>query len=464
MMLRKRNPKYSFVTLGLDSAVVVGAYLFAYWFRFSGIVFSVMDIPPLGEYIKALVVILPTIVFVFRQARLYSVRSPLATIDEFFAVIRAMTLVFLILMAITFLYREFSYSRLVIVITWLTSIACILLGRFLIRRAEAKARIDGKQQRLLVVGINRHARKLIKRYVDTPRYGYELVGVLAETEESLNQHLEGVSIIGTIDDFDRLVAEKNVDEVVLANPSLSREQTAELMLKCESRMVTFRLVADFYGMVTSCVEIEYVGDVPLLGLKELPLDDVWNRIAKRSFDIVSSACGICLVSPLLILLALLVKQSSPGPIFYVQERTGQDGRSFPLFKFRTMRKDAEDQTGPMWAKEKDDRTTKIGSLLRRTNLDELPQLFNVLMGHMSLVGPRPERPHFVEQFKDSIPRYMTRHVIKAGITGWAQVNGYRGNTSLKERVKYDLYYMENWSLLLDIKILIMTLAAFKNAY
>lgn len=464
-MFKKRDPKYSLITIGMDAAIVIAAYFFAYWFRFSGKFVSVQDIPPFSQYVKAILVIAPTLLFVFRIYHLYSVRSPLSQIDEFFTVIKATSVVFLIFMAVTFAYRDFTYSRVVIVVTWLISIVGILIMRNRIRAIERNERKKkGFDTKLLIIGINRNTRKLVKRFQESPRLGCQVIGVLSEGVHDQGKHLENVPILGSLSSFDRMVDEHQINEVILADPDLSREQTTDIMLKCESRMISFKLVADFYGLVTSRVDIDYVSDVPLLGLKELPLDDVWNRMAKRGFDLLGSVLGLLTTMPLAIPLGLLIKLSDEGPIFYKQERIGLDGKVFDLLKFRTMKPDAEERTGPIWARENDERVTSLGKILRRTNLDELPQLWNVLKGEMSLVGPRPERPHFVERFKDAIPRYMSRHQVKSGITGWAQVNGYRGNTSLKERVKYDLYYMENWSLLLDAKILLMTFSAFKNAY
>lgn len=464
-MFKKRNPKYSLVTILTDAAVVLAAYLFAYWLRFHSHWVPIRDVPSLSQYLKALLLIVPMLLFMFRNYHLYSSRSPLNRIDEFFTVIKATTLVFLLSMALTFAYRDFTYSRIVVVMTWLLSMVGIIVARNGLRISERKERKRrGDETRLLIVGINRNARKLAKRFQEAPRAGYRVIGILSQQVHQGAKHLEGAPILGSLADFERVVEGHKIDEVILSDPELSRKQTTELMLQCESRMVSFKLVADFYGLVTSRVDIDYVSDVPLLGLKELPLDDVWNRIAKRAFDIIFSFLGLLVSVPLGIPIALLIKLADGGPVFYPQERVGQDGKVFQLMKFRTMRKDAESKTGPVWAGEHDERVLPAGKILRRTNLDELPQLWNVLKGEMSLVGPRPERPHFVEQFKYEIPRYMARHKIKSGITGWAQVNGLRGNTSLRERIKYDLYYMENWSLMLDVKILLLTALAFRNAY
>jgi exopolysaccharide biosynthesis polyprenyl glycosylphosphotransferase len=238
----------------------------------------------------------------------------------------------------------------------------------------------------------------------------------------------------------------------------------EIILACERNMITFNMVPDMFRIMTGSMDMQTIDDIPLLGVSRWPLDYFWNRILKRIEDICGAFAGLLVIAPFLALVALLVKRSSPGPVFYKQKRCGENGKEFSIYKLRTMRTDAEKETGPVWTIENDPRRTRIGSFLRTTNIDELPQLWNVLRGDMSLIGPRPERPHFVEKFKDDIDRYMWRHVSKPGMTGWAQVNGLRGNTSIEERIKYDLYYLENWSLSFDFKILLRTLTARTNAY
>ena len=257
---------------------------------------------------------------------------------------------------------------------------------------------------------------------------------------------------------------QSIDEVIVADPTLPRETVSTLMMKCEDKLINFKLVADFYGLLTHHVDVEYLSNLPLLGVRDLPLDDPWNQWMKRLFDIFVSLIGLILASPLLFSIAIAIKVFDKGPILYKQKRVGRDEKVFTFYKFTTMRPDAEKKTGPVWAQPHDPRTTGMGRLIRKWNLDELPQLWNVLRGDMSLVGPRPERPHFVEKFRSQIPRYMARHKIKCGITGWAQIHGVRGNTSLEERIKYDIYYMENWTFTMDIEILFITLFAYKNAY
>jgi exopolysaccharide biosynthesis polyprenyl glycosylphosphotransferase len=224
------------------------------------------------------------------------------------------------------------------------------------------------------------------------------------------------------------------------------------------------MIPDIFEILTSQVEVENFYGITLLGLKQFPLEKAINRFWKRCMDILGASVGLVVFFPLFVMIALLIKRDSPGPIFYYQKRVGEDGREFEMVKFRTMVINAEEKTGPVWTSEDDARRTKLGSILRQYNLDELPQLWNVLKGEMSLVGPRPERPHFVNEFKDRVPRYMSRHKIKSGMTGWAQVNGLRGQTSVSERIKYDLFYLENWSILFDVRIICRTFLTRKNAY
>jgi len=262
----------------------------------------------------------------------------------------------------------------------------------------------------------------------------------------------------------QFIAENKVDQIILADPHLDRDRIVEIILLCEKNLITFNMVPDLFRVLTSSMDVQSLDDIPLLGIGRWPLDVFWNRLAKRLEDLVGSSVGLFLTAPLIAVVALIIKRTSPGPVFYGQARCGESGRCFTLYKLRTMRVDAERETGPVFTVEDDPRTTNIGAFLRRWNLDELPQLWNVVKGEMSLVGPRPERPHFVEKFKEDIGHYMWRHVSKPGMTGWAQIGGLRGNTSIEERIKYDLYYLENWSLAFDFKILMKSLFARKNAY
>lgn len=319
--------------------------------------------------------------------------------------------------------------------------------------------------------------RLIKHVSGDPHWDYNVKGIVriddsaegpstsypSGTSLGVNS-VEGVPVKGTLEDFTNIIETDKIEEVILTDLEVPRPKVINMVMECEKRMIEFRLVADLLGMITSQVDMRTIDGVPLLGLKETPLAEGYNRFIKRVLDVAISALGLVLFSPVFLVTAVLVKLNSPGPVFYLQKRIGEDGSRFTIIKFRTMIKNAEKGVGRVWAKKDDPRRTRIGAFLRRFNLDEVPQLVNVLKGEMSLVGPRPERPHFVGKFRESVPRYMSRHKIKSGVTGWAQVNGLRGNTSIEERTKYDLYYIENWSLAFDIKILFMSLFALKNAY
>lgn len=465
MSTAKKQIHFVFLTVLFDVLAISGSFLLAYHFRFFSGIVPIKDQPEVLEYARALFVIIPVYLWLFREYGLYKTARHVRRVEEIFLVVKAVTFSIVILMAVTFFYRNLSYSRVYLVALWFFSTISISISRYLLIQWEY-ARKEKKKDisKVLLVGANRNARSIIQWAKHNPHYGKEVVGVLARESALVGKHVEGVPVLGVSDQCENFIEHLKPQEVILLDPTFPRERTTDLVVVCEERLIEFKLGADFYGLMSRNVDVEYVSSVPLLGFRDLPLDDFWNRLIKRIFDVWVSGTLLLFTSPLLALIIILIKADDGGPIFYLQERVGRDEKVFNLLKFRTMAEDAEKETGPVWAKPNDQRRTRFGNFLRRWNLDELPQLLNVLKGDMSLVGPRPERPHFVSQFREVIPRYMSRHKIKSGVTGWAQVNGFRGNTSIQERIKYDLYYMENWSLLFDIEILFMTLAAFKNAY
>jgi Undecaprenyl-phosphate glucose phosphotransferase len=278
--------------------------------------------------------------------------------------------------------------------------------------------------------------------------------------------VQGTPVLGNTDDLSELIDSENINEVIIAMPDAGHHEILKIVGKCDRGKVSVKVFPDVFQIIASEVTIGDLGGLPLLTVRDTALRG-WRLTLKRTIDVGGSAVGLVLFSPIMMLLAMLIKLESQGPVFYTQERMGLDGKRFMMLKFRSMRTDAEKETGPIWATVDDDRRTRLGTVIRRFSIDEFPQLVNVLIGEMSLVGPRPERPVFVEQFKQTIPRYMVRHREKAGITGWAQINGLRGDTSIVERTKYDLWYIENWSLILDFRILIRTITQIfydRNAY
>jgi Undecaprenyl-phosphate glucose phosphotransferase len=286
-----------------------------------------------------------------------------------------------------------------------------------------------------------------------PGLGYAVAGFVT-TDGSTGDVPLGAEIVGHASELAPLIHQHAVDEVIIALPEATHQDILMLLSECERGQVTVKVFPDVFQIMASPVGIGDLGGLPLVTVRDIALRG-WRRVAKRTTDIVGATIGLVVLSPLMLLVATLIKLDSRGPVFYVQERMGLDARPFDMLKFRSMQKNAEED-GPGWTVQDDPRITRLGQIIRRINMDELPQLINVLLGQMSLVGPRPERPVYVDRFRRSIPRYMDRHWERAGLTGWAQVNGLRGDTSIAERTKYDLWYIENWSLLLDVKILLRT--------
>ncbi len=458
-----RSIKWFRVILPLGDIMAINlGFLAAYWLRFnSGLFRTVLGIPHVSNYFRVFPLLTVILIFLMRSDKLYSTRARLSIVDEFFTIIRSTTAGIFLFMAGTFLYREFSFSRGMLLVSWFVLILFISGWRYFVNRIRFAFR--KKNRNLLIIGDSDVVGRLVGHIAEDAHWDYNIKGILHISSKD-NKSAGSVPVLGNLYSLSSVIEKYNIDEVILTDIEIPRDRVLNIILECEKRMIEFRLIADLLGMVTSQVDMRTIDGVPLLGLKESPLSEGYNRFVKRMMDIVFSAAGLIILSPLFLIIGIMVKMSSPGPIFYLQKRIGEDGNRFAMIKFRTMIENAEKGVGRVWAQKDDPRRTKLGGFLRRTNLDELPQIFNVLKGEMSLVGPRPERPHFVDKFKEDVPRYMTRHRIKSGMTGWAQVNGLRGNTSITERTKYDLYYIENWSLIFDLKILFMSFFALKNAY
>lgn len=404
----------------------------------------------------AIQVLVMTAVFFF--ARLYHQPHGLSRVDLALLLFRAVSIGVIVTYAATaFLFPDLAYSRRIPVYDWVATTLCVLGLRMLHREIWDGLRLAGiGRTRLLIVGAGPIGQDLVARILRRPRLGYTIVGLVDDAPG--RARALGVPIVGRSAELGTLVDSLAADEVIIALPEASRQTLLDLISQCQREGVAIRVFPDIFQLLAGDVQITALGGLPLLNVRDFALRG-WRLTLKRGFDILFSATLLVLLSPLLLGLALAVMLESRGPAFYIQSRMGLDGRSFPMLKFRSMRSGAEAETGAVWAVRDDPRRTRVGRFMRRTNLDELPQLINVLLGHMSIVGPRPERPEFVTEFQRRMPRYMERHLEKGGITGWAQVNGLRGNTSIEERTKYDLYYIENWSLLLDIKIILKTLSS-----
>ncbi len=450
-----------------DAIAIYSGFLLAYWIRFySGLIPVQKGYPPPEMYFLGSAVAVLLFLFIFRSLGLYVRPQTGAFGDKFPRLVRACGWGFLITVAATSLIRtQHEFARWMLIISLVTVPLFVLITRFILFRLELHyARHREVVNRVIILGTDSVAARIKLALKQEPRLRSRVIAFLKTNDDAPDPVIPAELIKGKLDDLENFVAGGEVDQVILADPTLPHERTAEIILCCERGLVSFMLVPDLYSVLTTKVHVESVGDIPLIGFSKWPLDYFWNRVIKRAEDIVGSVVGLLLSSPVIFVAVPVIKLTSPGPAFYRQERCGEGGSQFFIHKLRTMKESAEAESGPVWATEQDPRRTKIGAFLRRHNLDELPQFWNVLVGDMSLVGPRPERPHFVEQFKEDITRYMWRHVSKPGMTGWAQVNGLRGNTDIRERIKYDLYYLENWSLAFDFKILVKTLFARKNAY
>jgi len=305
--------------------------------------------------------------------------------------------------------------------------------------------------KVLIIGGGDVGTLILQKIRQSPRLGHEVVGFINGTPNGL---IMGTPILGEIFQLPQLIEEHGIEEVIIGLPEASHEEILDIIALCEREKVGIGVFPDVFQIMASEVSISDLGGLPLLNMRDVALRG-WRLSMKRMMDMIVSSAALVFLSPLMLITALLIKLDSKGPVFFVQERTGLDGRPFPMLKFRSMRQDAE-ANGPGWTTEDDPRRTRMGTVIRKLSVDELPQFINVLLGDMSLVGPRPEQPAYVEQFRRSIPRYMDRHREKAGVTGWAQVNGLRGDTSIIERTKYDIWYIENWSLWLDVQIVIRT--------
>ena len=444
---------------GIDVAAVAAAVLIAYNYRFhlDRIPIPGTEPPAFGPYLAAVPVLVGIVLATFTFSGIYRIRRGRPFLDELFAIIGAAVLSGLIAAAVMSLYRGFLYSRLVLIYTVLTAVVLMAAGRLLVRQVVlAQHRRGIGAERVLVVGTGTGSELLIHRMTMFPQYGYRVCGVLDDRLET-GSRFAGTAVLGRVAELPQLVAAQQIDQVFLALPGASHDELLRLITMCDELEVDFRMLPDLFEIITTRVSADVVDGIPLLGVRRSQVTGV-AVLVKRAFDIVVSLILLVLLSPVLIALSAAIKLGSPGPVLYRQNRVGMANSVFTLYKFRSMVADAEAETGPVFASAGDARRTTPGGFMRRYSLDELPQLVNIIRGDMSLVGPRPERPFFVERFGAEIPRYLERHQVRPGVTGWAQVNDLRGDTSIADRTIYDIYYIENWSLPFDIKILLLTLA------
>ena len=417
--------------------------------------------------------LLPIVTLVFPLAfavqGLYRIRPTRSKTEEWLAVAIGSVVATVVLSGVLLWVRpgnpDVFYSRATLLLFMFIAIVFVAFGRTLVRSAVERRHRDGKDlDRVLIAGNGELARAVVER-IKTHRdqLGFYIAGYLRNGDDGA---LDGLQCLGTIDDAERVVKEQRIDHVFVALPHASSQAMMSLLDRLVRVIVSIHVVPDLLQFMVLRSRVEDIDGLPTINLSETPLEG-WSRFVKRAFDLVVGFAAFLFFLPVMLVVAIAIRLEDRGPIFYRQERMGLDGKPFEIVKFRSMRVGAENETGAVWADRNDPRRTRVGRLIRAWSLDELPQLLNVLKGDMSVVGPRPERPQFVEQFRAEFPHYMLRHKVRAGMTGWAQVHGWRGNTSIRMRIEHDLYYIENWSLMLDLKIIFMTLPHWlrqENAY
>jgi Undecaprenyl-phosphate glucose phosphotransferase len=453
----KRHAQFFFTMtlLGVDIVMTCLAFLLAYLLRPREATPNQV-IPPFTHYVGMMVLSVVALVVVFFFYKLYHLRRGTSRLDELYSVFSAISISIIVGMAFTaFVYRtEIDYPRVMIVYFWALALLLVGLGRVTHSTLRLSLYRRGwGESRALIVGAGEAGNMILEKIRVSPQLGYRPIGFLDDARAG--QTVLGLPVLGKVDQLGEMVRQHRIDEVIIALPEATHQELLSVISRCEDGRVSIKVFPDVFQIMAAEVNIGDLNGLPLLTMRDVALRG-WRLTLKRIVDVVISAIVLVFISPLMLLIAFLIKLDSPGPAIYWQERMGLDVRPFPMLKFRSMVAGAEDETGPVWAKRDDPRRTRLGAFLRKHSLDELPQFINVFLGDMSLVGPRPERPVFVEQFRQIVPRYMERHQEKAGVTSWAVVNGLRGDTSIWERTKYDLYYIENWSLWFDFKIMIIT--------
>jgi len=458
-MLKKHAQFFKTLFFISDLLILSLAWIFSYILRFYTTLIRppIFGTPSFLIYIQFLFPLLIIWSLFSKKIQLYRPRRIDNFLKELFDVVKCLTLTLIILIAVINLFKRFEFSRLAFFYFCVMSIFGLISVRFFARKTLRMLRKRGYNQRFaLIAGIGELGQKVLEKIELYPELGIQVIGFLTQKGEETGKSIKNIPILGGYEDLDKILNEKEVDIFFIAISINEYDCFESLIKKVNGHLSEIKVVPGSYEFLKLRGGMDELGDLPMVSLQGSPLYG-WDSVFKRTFDLILGTVVLVMIFPIMLIISLLIKLTSKGPILYKQERVGFDGRLFQMFKFRTMKKDAENETGPIWAGENDPRRTKVGAFLRKTSLDELPQLFNVLKGEISLVGPRPERPNFVEEFKNRIPLYMLRHKIKAGMTGWAQVNGWRGNTSIEKRIEHDLYYIQNWLIAFDLRILMMTL-------
>jgi Undecaprenyl-phosphate glucose phosphotransferase len=466
-MLKQYHHIVGGIFRAIDALVIGSVWLLAYWLRFHLPLIQVTKgFPPFDKYASLSPLVIALWMIVFSAARVYHSQRMLRRTHEVQLILKAHLIAMLLFIAITYLFAEYKYSRGVVLYFGLLGAIFLVCFRLFLRNSLRRIRQRGFNLRHVIgIGEGQAIETLIHRLERFPELGLRIQGIVTH-ELSQSKSIAGKPVLGHFNEIHEIMRRFNPDEILLALPRNQYIDLDRILESLKEETIAIQMVPDIHEYVTLGCAVEDFDGLPIVNINDSPLHG-WGAIAKRLTDILIASTALVVFFPFLLFVAIAIKLTSTGDVLFRQERTGLDGRTFNMLKFRSMQANAESSTGAVWAIPEDQRRTGIGTFLRKTSIDEIPQLWNVLKGDMSLVGPRPERPVFVQQFRKDIPHYMLRHKVKAGMTGWAQVNGWRGNTSLPNRIECDLFYIRNWSYLFDLKIILLTLwkgFIHKNAY
>lgn len=467
-MIKNNQKRLNRIHVLVDALVVAVSYILSWYLKFkSGLLPLSGEALPFNKYMLALVVIIPGYLILYYCFHLYRPKRLSGRRAEVSQIIKANTIGLLAFILMLYLLKLNTFSRQMLFVFYAINVYMEVITRNLIRFILNKIRRQGfNLKHILLVGYSRAAEAYIERILANPQWGYKIHGILDDSVKKGTEY-KGIPVLGKIETLMLLLPENSLDEIAITLGLSEYSKLEHIVEICEKSGVHTKFIPDYNSILPTRPYTEDVLGLPVINIRNVPLNNMINQMIKRIVDICGALAAIIIFSPVMLIVALLIKITSPGPLIFKQERIGLHNKSFKMYKFRSMEVQSAEKEKTAFTTKNDPRVTGIGRFIRQTSIDELPQLFNILKGDMSLVGPRPERPYFVEKFKEEIPRYMIKHQVRPGMTGWAQVNGLRGNTSIKRRIAYDLYYIENWTLGFDIKILFLTLfKGFinKNAY
>ena len=465
-MIKENQKHFNRLQVLIDAFVIAFSYVMAWVIKFQ-ILKNDDGKLPFKVYMLAMVAIVAVYLVLYHMFNLYTPKRVQGRRLELWNIVKANTVGIAFILGVLYLIKMIDFSRWMLFYFVVLNVVLETIARNLIRYFLRSIRRNGYNlKHIVLVGYSRSAEEYIDRILDNPQWGYKIRGILDDHIEAGTEY-RGIKVIGRIANLMVILPENRLDEIAITLGLSEYYRLEEIVNLCEKSGVHTKFIPDYNRVIPTKPYTEDILGLPVINIRHVPLTNTFYAAMKRTMDIAGSLCAIILFSPVMLFSAIMIKITSPGPLIFKQERVGLHNHTFMMYKFRSMDVQAPEQEKSKWTVKNDPRVTNFGKFMRKTSIDELPQLFNVLKGEMSLVGPRPERPFFVEKFKEEIPRYMIKHQVRPGMTGWAQVNGYRGNTSIKKRIEYDLYYIENWTLGLDVKILFLTIfKGFinKNAY